>query len=139
MPTSAVAPITIDIRTTTVTPWPRSRKVRPVAQASAANTKNCQGRRPSAGPSNGGRQTESGEPAPAGPLDTLVEVAELIVETLIELRIRGGGSVDRRLVVIARPANGSEADNDRAAGAEQIREQPREPVEALVHGRAQEL
>src|SRR6186997_1702380 len=117
MPTSAVAPMTMVISTTTVTPCPRSSHVMPVAQISAANTKNCQGRRPSTGPSNGGGQRESWETASAGPSGTLVEVAELIVETIVQVLIRGGGRVDRRLVVIARPANGCKTHDDRATGA----------------------
>ena len=43
-------------------------------------------------------------------------------------------TVGRRLVVIARPAHGGDADDDRAAGAEQVREQPGQAVEAPSSG-----
>src|SRR2546425_8909322 len=97
----------------TVAPWPRAMKLTAVAQPSAASVKNCQGWR-------------------------LVEVAELIVDALVERGIdRRGRAVGRG--GLARPLHGGKRDGDRARGADQVREEPRHPVEAAVERRTEHL
>src|SRR4249920_3214843 len=96
--------------------------VTPVAHASATSTKNCQGwRRWSAGLV---RPPEGRSVSPAS-----VEVAELIVEAFVQLRIlRGGRFVRLRIATLGQP-HGREPDGDRAAGADHVGEQPRQAVE----------
>src|SRR5579872_6773037 len=112
IPTNAAVAISRPSRTTAMTPSPRATKVTAVAQPSAASTKNCQGWR------------------------LLVEVSELIVDALVERGV-GRGRLGRRIVVLARPLHRREADGDGARAADQIREEPREAVEALVDRRAE--
>src|SRR5438045_1446332 len=98
-----------------------------VAQPSAASTKNCQGWSPASAGS-----------AASGLIRTLlVEVSELIVDALFERGVerRGGG----RRVRLVRPLHRDEPDRDRAGGADQVREQPRQAAEALVERRAEHL
>src|SRR5580704_7594944 len=96
-------------RMTGMSPCPRTRNVTAVAHASAASTKNCQGCR----------------------LVASVEVAELIVEALLESRISGARRIYSRVVTPRQP-NGREAHDNGAAGANQIREEPRQAIESLV-------
>src|SRR5437868_14852669 len=104
----------------TVAPWPRATKVTAVAQPSAARTKNCQGCRPAS--------ELTSAPARRGTLS--VEVAELIVDPLVERgvdRRRCGG----RRLALARPLHGRKPDRDGADGANQVRKEPGHPVEAF--------
>src|SRR5262245_7671559 len=111
-PINAAPAISTAMRMTTVTPWPRAMKVAAVAHPRAARTKNCQG---------------------------LIEVSELIVQAIFEFRIVERGRRGRRRDRPARPPERRGADHDDAGRADEIREQPRHPAEALVDGRAEHL
>ena len=113
-----------------MTPWPRAMNVTAVAQPSAGQDEELPGLKAGVG---GRRSAAARRPCS-------VEVAELIVEALVE---RGIGAARRR-----RPARLSRCRDQRtatkptadgAAGADQVREQPRQAVEALVDRRAEQL
>src|SRR6266567_661874 len=108
MPTSAVAIINTAKRMTAVMPWPRVRKVRAVAQASAASTNSCHGCSESLSISRGA----------AAPL-ALVEISELIVEACLQFGIDSG----RCLPIVRRPMrplDGGKADADCPGRGHQI-------------------
>src|SRR4051794_20348402 len=79
-PTNAAPAIRTDMSTTVVRPCPRVMKVAAVAQPSAARTKNCQACSPWSLP-----VAVSADVAAA----VLVEISELIVETLFHVGIAG--------------------------------------------------
>src|SRR4051812_4331924 len=107
-------------------------KVTAVAQPSPASTKNCHGwrtwssfDRPSTGPGLAARTW-------------LVEVAELIIDALLEGRI----ALDNRLACRVRraaPFHCRKPDRGNAGAGEEIRKHPRNAVEPFVDRRAQEL
>src|SRR5205823_2880180 len=117
--TSTVAAMRIASRMTTVMPRPRTISVTAVAHASAARTKNCQGWSDRSAGVSASRRTWS------------VEVAELIVEPLLDGGIRSGGR-RRRFLLVTGPAHRGEADDEHPARAERVRHEPGQPVEALV-------
>src|SRR6185295_11814944 len=85
----------------------------PVETISAASTKNCHG------------SSES---------FVLIEVPEFIVEAFLEAGIGRRGRF-RRCIEMPRPFDGGEADGYCARGANQIRKQPRDTIEARVERR----
>src|SRR5947207_332188 len=103
MPASAVVAINADNSTIEVTPRPAARYARAVAQPRPARTKNCQG----CSPGSLGR----GSPFLARAAGALVEVAELIVDPIIEIRI-GRRRGLRRRVGMPRPLHRGESDGD---------------------------
>src|SRR5580765_6801899 len=93
----------------------------PVERSSAASTKNCHGSSESLVVASGFSRTS-------------VEVPEFIVEAFFEAGIGRRGRFRRR-IEMPRPFDGGEADGHGARGANQIRKQPRDTIEARVERR----
>src|SRR5262245_20662838 len=141
-PTRTTAPIRTLRRMTLAAPRPRAMNVTAVAQPSAASTKNCHGRSTAGSELAGGLGSGfRAAGALAGAVSrTSIEVSELIIQSLLErgIAVAHVSGIGRRRVLPRQP-DGDEADADRAAHADEIREQPGETVEALVERRAEHV
>src|SRR5688572_6232259 len=99
---------------------------------SAARTKNCQGWRPWSARTRASSASTRLPVASGFSRTESVEVAEFIVEALVQSGIRWRKRLCLRGRRPARPADGGNPHRDGAASADEIRKQPGQAVEAAV-------